>query len=431
MRRALWLAVLCFPFSVLLAQPGRFIVLENADSLIGRVIGGENARELIGNVRFRQENVQVSCDRAIQYLASGRVDLLGNVLVKDDSIHLRAPRGRYHKDERRAEAFDSVNLDDGNVVVTSGYGEYFVNDKRASFRTNVTVRDTGSVLIADSLVYMRTEKRTLAFNNVTVFNPADNISISGERFESLATENYSRMWDRPVLVQFDTAVSGKVDTFIVRARVMESHQVPTKRLVATDSVRIVRSDLSSVAGRATFYMDDDSITLRISPMVWYLQSQISGDSINVFLKKRKLDKVVVTGDAFALSRGDVRYPGRFDQMTGETLAMYFAGQQLDHIEVDVRATSIYHLYEDSAANGFNKTSGDRLRMKFEEGKVSSISVMGGVQGQYVPENLVRGKENEFTLAGFRWVEDRPFAQASDFARQRRGMPLPKSNGRFP
>ncbi len=426
MRLFLWLAVLFVPWSVLLGQPGRLIVLENADSLLGRVISGENARELIGNVRFRQENVQVSCDRAIQYLSSGRVDLLGNVLVKDDSIRLRAPRGRYHKDERRAEAFDSVYLEDGNVVVTSAYGEYFVDPKRASFRTNATVQDTSSVLVADSLVYMRLDKRTLAFNNVTVFNAADNISISGERFESLAIKKYSRMWERPVLVQFDTTVSGRIDTFVVRSRVMELYEFPDRRVVAIDSVQIVRSELSAVCGKATFFVQGDSIALRISPMVWYLQSQISGDSINVYLKKRKLDKVVVVGDAFAMSRGDFRYPGRFDQMTGETLSMYFLNQQLDHIDVDIRATSIYHLYEDSAANGFNKTSGDRLRMKFEAGKISSITVMGGVQGQFVPENLLKGKENEFTLAGFRWVEERPRVQISDFARQRRGKPLGKT-----
>lgn len=425
-RRFLWMvffATALFPLS-LWSQAGKIILLENADSLVGRVINGEKARELIGNVRFSQENVRVTCDRAIQYLESGKVDLLGNVIVRDDSITMRAPRGRYHKDARRAEAFDSVSLDDGNVLVTSQYAEYFVEPKRASFRTNVNVRDTGSVLIADSVVYFRPTRQSLAFGNVTVFNASDNVSISGQKFESHALTKFSRMTEQPVLVQFDTSAFGRIDTLVVRSRVMESYQDSLRKLVAIDSVQIVRSSLSAVGGRAVFFTENDSINLRVNPIVWYHASQVSGDSINVYLKKRKLNTVVVLGNAVAVSRSDTLRPDRFDQITGETLSMYFANQEVDHVIVDTRATSVYHLYDDTLANGLNKTSGDRLFMQFEDGKLASIKVAGGVQGQYIPENLLKGKESDYTLAGVQWIEDRPKARKEDITRQRMGKPLP-------
>ncbi len=433
MRRKFWRCLsgiaafitLLFPFT-LYGQPGRVILLENADSLVGRVINGEKARELVGNVRFSQENVRVTCDRAIQYLESGKVDLLGNVVVRDDSITMHAPRGRYHKDARRAEAFDSVSLDDGNLLVTSQYAEYFVEPKRASFKTNVTVRDTGSVLIADSVVYFRPTRQSLAFGNVTVFNAADNVAISGQKFESDALTKFSRMTEQPVLVQFDTSMPGRIDTLIVRSKVMESYRDSVRKLVAIDSVQIVRSSLSAVGGRAVFFTEHDSINLRVKPMVWYHQSQVSGDSINVYLEQRRLHTVVVLGNAVAVSRSDTLRPDRFDQITGETLSMHFANQELDHITVDTRASSVYHLYDDTLANGLNKTSGDRLFMQFEEGRLSSIKVVGGVQGQYVPENLLKGKELEYTLAGVQWSADRPGARKDDFTRQRTGKPLPRS-----
>ena len=77
------------------------IVVEHADSLVGRVIDGEQARELIGNVRFSQERVRVTCDRALQFIDRGLVELRGNVVVRDDSITLEAPFGLYHRDGRR------------------------------------------------------------------------------------------------------------------------------------------------------------------------------------------------------------------------------------------------------------------------------------------------------------------------------------------
>ena len=68
-------------------------MLEGADSLIGRVINGESARELIGNVRILQGNVRIRCDRALQMIAAGTIELIGHVVVEDDSVTMTAPRG--------------------------------------------------------------------------------------------------------------------------------------------------------------------------------------------------------------------------------------------------------------------------------------------------------------------------------------------------
>ncbi len=291
--------------------------------------------------------------------------------------------------------------------VTSEYGQYFIGPKIASFRTNVTVRDTGSVLTSDSLTYFRIEKRSVAERNVAIYNKQDDATIYGEHFENFAPQQFSRMTGQPSLVQFDRDVRGRIDTLVVRCRVMESYQDSMRRLVAIDSVEIVRSDLAAIGGHATFFTVGDSILLRQIPVVWYRQSQVSGDSINVYLKERALHIVAVLGNAFAISQNDTLRPRRFDQIAGDTLHMFFEEQQLKKITVDVRATSVYHLYEDSAANGLNKTSGDRLVLDFYFGKVSSIRIYGGVEGQYVPENLVQGKEMEYAIAGFNWREERP------------------------
>ncbi|MFN0158445.1 MAG: OstA-like protein [Bacteroidota bacterium] len=398
--------ILFFCTSSINAQ-GKLVIVENADSLVGKVIDGENARELIGNVRFSQENVRVSCDRALQYLDRGLVVLTGNVVVQDDSIILRAPRGLYHSDSRRAEAFDDVSLTDGTTNVTSKYGQYFIEPKIATFRTDVAVKDTGSVLTSDTLTYFRTEKRSVAERNVAIYNKQDDVTIYGEHFENFAPQQFSRMTGEPYLVQFDRDPRGRIDTLVVRCRVMESYQDSTRRLVAIDSVEIVRSDLAAIGGLATFFTVGDSILLRQVPVVWYRQSQVSGDSINVYLKERALHIVAVLGNAFAISQNDTLRPSRFDQITGETLHMFFEDQELDKITVDTRAISVYHLYEDSAANGLNKTSGDRLVLDFVFGQVSAIRIYGGVEGQYVPENLVQGHEMEYAIAGFNWREERP------------------------
>ncbi|HCV44383.1 MAG TPA: hypothetical protein DGH68_12920 [Bacteroidetes bacterium] len=411
---ALWLCA-----SVGLAQTSRVIVLENADNVEGKQVNGEDAREFIGNVRFSQENVHVSCDRALQLLKSGRVDLIGNVVVVDDSgVTMRSPRGVYYRDERRATALDSVRLSDGKVLLTAKFGEYFVDPKRAFFRRNVVVQDTSSIVTADSLTYFRVEKKSIAEGDVTIHNRSENITITGHRLDHWSERQFSRVTENPVLIQIDSSNTGKLDTLVVRSRVMEAYRDTLKLLVAIDSVEIVRADLSALCKLAKFYTASDSIVLRGTPIVWYQDTQVTGDSINVYLKKRKLDYVSVMGNAFAISPGDSNFPLRYDQITGELMRMQFADKGLQRIEVETRAISVYHLYEDSLANGLNKTSGDRIIISFDDGKVQSLRVIGGVEGQYLPENMVHGNERDNQLAGFQLYTNRPRQYVSDGQRER-------------
>jgi hypothetical protein len=47
-------------------------------------------------------------------------------------------------------------------------------------------------------------------------------------------------------------------------------------------------------------------------------------------------------------------------------------------------------------------------MLFAEGKAEAITVYGGVEGAYFPENMVKGRETEYALPGFIW-RSRPAA----------------------
>jgi hypothetical protein len=397
------------------AQSTRLITLEHADSLLGRVIDGEDARELSGNVRIRQENVVITCDQAVQYLTSGKVLLTGHVVVQDDSMTITTPRGAYFRDARRAEAYEHVVLDDGISHLVADYGVYDIEPRIAFFRSRVVARDTASLLFADSLRYERNLKLMHATGNVRVVNEQDQVTITGGDLVHEGLTRYSRITVSPVLVKYDTSAGGAIDTLIVHSLIMESYQDSVRRLRATDSVVFVRKDLAGRAGVVLFHTTGDSLELRRTPMLWYQDTQVTGDSINVYLRQRALERILVMGSAFAISRSDSLYPDRFDQLAGDYMQMQFRDRALQRIEVHVHALSVYHVYEDSLANGLNKASGDGITMRFADGRAKSIRVDGGVEGRYYPEPMVHMRELEYRLPGFLWRNDRPALRA----------PLPK------
>jgi lipopolysaccharide export system protein LptA len=379
----------------------------SADTLHVRQIAGEDVRELIGHVLLTQENTRVTCDRALQYIREGKFLLTGNVVVTEDSLTLRAPRGIYYRPERRAEGFEHVQVDDGNTRLTAEYGEYFAEERRAFFHTHVLVVDSSSVVSADTVLYWRLSRRSLAQGHVVVRSPADRLTIYGGRLDHDALRLYSRMTVSPLMMQVDSAGEGRFDTLQVRGVVLESYRDSTRRLIARDSVELVRTDLAATSRYACFFTAGDSMVLRGAPVIWYRDTQVAGDSINVYLKKRKLQRLLVMGSAFAVSRSDSLHPERYDQIAGDRLRMLFGTQGLSRTDVEGRAVSLYHLYDDSLANGLNRTSGDRIVMLFAEGKAETITVYGGVEGEYFPENMVRGKETDFALPGFTWRLNTP------------------------
>jgi lipopolysaccharide export system protein LptA len=411
--------VLFFLFSVngiLFAQEDdKIITVDHADSLVGKEINGERVQELIGNVKLHQGTIVIRCRRATKYLAANRVALEGEVEVLDSALRMVANRGAYDGKTRVAEAFERVTVEDRSTTLTSDYGKYFVEEKKAYFRSNVTVEDSGSVLTANEITYYRNDQHSIATGNVKITNVSNGMMIFGNHFENFRQQKFSRMSEGPRVIQVDTSGQAMPETLTVTSKVMESYQDAhdtAERLVAIDSVQITRNELAAEAGLSTFYTKLDSIVLHKSPFVWYTadkseDNQVSGDSIFIKLKKRKLETVYVRGKATALSRADSLHLDRFNQMTGQEIILHFSESKIHRIDVDRTATSLYYLFDGGKPNGLNKTSGDYVTIVFVDGKIDKMKIIAGVEGQYFPEKMVKHRESDYNLQGFNWKKDRP------------------------
>lgn len=388
------------------------VELKTADVLRGKVIGNEDVRELIGNVHFVQtsstgEVIKVWCDRALQYMTQNKVELFGNVQLIRDTTILRAAEGVYYTDEKRAAMSKGVSLRRGSMLLTSKTGEYFSDEKRAHFTGDVVVADSASTTVSDVFTYFEDDEHSIAVGRVRVMNPEQAVTIYGDSLVHFDQLHYTVIPKNPRFVQIDTTADGAIDTLVVVSKFMEAFRDPSGRFIATDSVTIVRTDLAAQCRRATFYTKQDRIILEREPIVWYRESQVTGDSMVVTLEDRRLRSVYVRGRAMAISRTDTLHKNRFDQLTGRELTMYFADQKLDRIVAVRNAMSLYYLFEEDRPNGANKASGDRISIAFEDGKVNDITVVGGVQGQYFPETMMNSREHRYNLDGFRWIEQKP------------------------
>lgn len=430
----------------------------HAEMLTGRVVDGERVQELSGNVRLRHEQTWLWADRAIDYAARDEILFLGNVLVVDERDSLAADTVLYRKDTKVGRAWGHVRLSDGDVEVFAPAGIYYTEEKRASFERGVTLVDSSGVLRSLGGLYFTEEKRAEFFgdvhlqedrtylraDSVTYFRETEIANARGsvviERLggEEEGTEapadtlvrtllfgseayndnesGFSRMRGRPLLVQLrrDTT-EHRVDTLLVRAAVLEvSREDSLDRLVAIDSVRIWQRDLAAVADSLVYDRVEvaseeagtsetrEEARLFGSPLTWFDESQVSGDSLVVRGRSGSVDSLLVRNGAFVAQRDTAL--GRVHQLRGRHLTAAFRDDSLRTLVLGPTAEAIYYRADDDGAPaGAIQTSADRITLYFEEGEVRKISAVRGNEGTYFPEDLL---PTDLVLEGFRWLPER-------------------------
>jgi lipopolysaccharide export system protein LptA len=422
------------------------------DSLIGRVVNGESIREVSGNVILTQGNVRITCRKAIQYLSRNDAELIGDVVATQDTLTIKTERGFYYGNLRKTSSNSGVILNDKKVILTADNGEYFFDENRAVFQSNVELFDTTSTLTSQQLTYLRNEDRAIATNNVkivdsvnTIFadtvdhfrktqitfasgnvvikNNENNSLVFGEHLEDYRQNKYTIIDKLPMLVQVDTSKSTdslgfetiRLDTLFIQCKIMEVYREPVQKFIATDSVIIIR-DLFSSKNDLTVYLKDEEkiITQKISdehnqPVLWYDNSQLTGDSITIYIEDKRIRELDVDGNAFMVSQNK-NFNQRFDQSSASSIKMFFEDNKIQRAEFFGNVYSIYYLYEEEQPNGLMKANSKDAVILFDDNEVSEVKLYGSPGSEYYPEQQVNGNEKSYLLPKFIFINGRPDKQ---------------------
>ena len=420
-------------------------------------INGESIDTVYGNVVITQGNVIITCDKAVRFVSQNKAELIGNVVAKQDTLTITTDHGYYFGNDRKAESNSGVKLNDKKVILTADSGDYFFDLNKAVFKSRVTLIDTSSTLTsneltyfknegkaiavgnvkivqsnniieADSLTHFRESRITFATNNVLIKNKSNNTKIYGDHLEDYPQKFYSLIDKNPLLIQVDSSYSYqpdtslndrkdsvktlKVDTLVIKSKRLEAYRDTLNIFKAEDSVEIVKGSFASKNDYSEYYRNVGKIvTYKVNPkagqpIIWFENSQLTGDSVIIFMHDNKIDLLNVNKNAFILSQNK-NYPLRFDQISGDTLKIHFNESGIKETDVHGKVYSIYYLYDDNSPNGLIKSSSQTAKIYFEDKKVSQVNLYGTPNSEYYPEIKVKGNELSFTLPDYVFYNNRP------------------------
>ncbi len=300
------------------------LVLVHADKLESSGGGGDIVN-LVGNVHFKHDKADLYSQRATWYRASGLVQFVDSVLVLEEGRRISAQTMTYYRRDRKITALHQVVLLDSiqNVQLFCDRADYYRDSKQ---------------LDASGFPKL-------------VLNPSDDTS--------------RMVIDALKMTYFGTDAHG----------------------TAYDSVQIVKRDMVAHAGQADFYRNPERAVLIKKPVIVNGQNQLSGDTISIFTDNRRLNKLMVRGDAKAIYKAlpDTAIKEYTTaEIAGRELEAFFANDKIQQMITRYNATSRYSpAITDTVVHGTNVASGDSITLFFENSAIKRVFIAGGAQGEFI------------------------------------------------
>ena len=354
--------------------------LAAADSI--RYYGDRELYILKGDAYVAEGAFQrATADQIDYYRAEDRYQLRGNASVADSTQTVRGDTIDYNA------ATESYAVSGGRPQV-SNPPMLLVADRLYNDDASGMGRATGNLIWQDTSADLQIEAAEADFNQETGYLKA----YGGRGGRTLLT----------TLLEQDTMYVAADTLLSVRSDEVDAAGDTVRYLSAYHDVRILKSDLQALADSLQFNTVDSVLTLYSDPILWQDTSQLTADTIDLYLRNNAPDRVHLRRNALVITSPDLIF---FNQVKGKDIIAYFDSSQLKRTDVKGNAEAIYYAQDEAGGYiGVNKTACSSMILYFEEGGVNRIKFLSSPSGRLDPMDAV--DHQSMRLDGFRWEADR-------------------------
>ena len=174
--------------------------------------------------------------------------------------------------------------------------------------------------------------------------------------------------------------------------------------IGDNNVKMFKSDMQAVCDSLVYNKSDSMFTLLSAPFVWSDSSQIAGDTIDIFMRLKKVDRLVVRSEASILSSEDLIF---FNQIKGRFLEAFFKESKIYRMDVDGNARVVYYLTDkEKAYIGVNTTEAANMSFFLKDNKITDIRNYGEPRSKVIP--MKTADHDALKIKGFLWnIDKRP------------------------
>jgi len=223
--------------------------------------------------------------------------------------------------------------------------------------------------------------------------------------------------------------AGKIDSVFLTRKITLSDTSRVRILSAFHHVKLFKSDLQGKSDSVFYSSGDSTIRMYVNPLVWTQGSQLSGDTINLQMKDKKLNNMELFPNAFVVNieKDDSIH---FNQMAGKKMRGFFKDDKLERMYVSGNAETIYFSRDSGKISGLQRSLSSRIRVNFKDSKVTTLMFIAKPEHRYGP--LSKFTEEDKTLKGFIWKpKERPVSKESIIPSLNKNKPVKTDKGKPP
>ena len=340
------------------------------------------------------------------------VRFFGPSIVNNDKSELRTSSGTWDAKNEVAHFVTRSSIQNAEQYIESDKMDY---NRKTGFGVavgKVIAIDTGqhTTLYCGYVQYNEITRNLLATvrpvmkqmnNNDSLFIRADTFYAAPVPKAKDTTLDSNRKAEiKKPLGKNITEISKAAPTDTVR-----SDSTQPRYFIGYHHVLVYSDSLQARCDSISYSQADSTMRLMYSPVAWSRTSQITGDTILLYMDSSRLKKLYVPNNALVVSQSGPPKAGLYDQTQGKTLTGYFENNAIREMVVMPNAEAIYYSKDDAGAYlGVVQAQSERMRVYFENEQVSRILLEQEPRQTMTPMQQVNIPATR--LSRFQWLIDK-------------------------
>ena len=304
-------------------------------------------------------------------------------------------------------------------ILEGKHGYYLVNEDFVYLDKRPYMHNETQQMRADSIFYDRNKGLAQAYNQVDMIDTSYQVIMRGDYVEMWENKGFSFATDSAYAISYDGGDSLYIhgDTLFMY---FDKEKEEAEKLIARRNVRFFKSDMQGKCDTLTYLKADSIIQMRVAPVLWAEDSQLTGVDIDIKLKDHNVDWVLQKGNAFIISKDSIE---GYNQIKGKDITSRFRNGNIHRVNVDGdKAETIYWIRDDDGGLiGIDVSNSATMVIEMEKQSVSIIKSFKEINETMYPEKDL--SESNRYLSGFKWHDEaRPKDKNDIFRRVEVEMP---------
>ena len=393
--------------------------------------GSNRYVQLRQNVRYVSQQGTLFTDSLDYNIGEQEGFFKGFGTLQDGSQSIRSERGFYTERQGTSLFTGQVRVIDSLYTLDTDTLYYDANTETADIygRTHVVFSDTIQIWSKNGGYAEVTPERYLFYH---AFLQTSQYKVWGDTliFANQA-ESYHALGHAVVEIQDSLKLYGQVGDYLLETGSMKlyggavaSRIFPEDTIyIQSDTLKILEDSTGNESKLYAFYnvsifseymlgkcdsmhyvLEDTMIYLRKDPVLWHDDTQITSETLDVYLEDQVLSKLHFQQKVLAISLDSLLY---FNQVKGREMEMFFTDNNIDKLYVKGNAESIYHILEgDTILSGMNRIVAGEIAMFFKEQTLDNALFTQNPEGTYYRPIDITSENSR--LENFQWrITEKP------------------------